>query len=342
VLTGAVIGCGPAGRTHLAAWRRVKTARIECVLDTDPARAAQAARDFGVRRQFSDFDRMVVQARLDFVDLACGVDAQPPMAAQALAAGWHVLCETPLAPTLEQAAELVELAEAKRRRLAVAYAERWRAAFRELKRQLDGGAVGPAHYARIADRRPLARVRPADPARPALHAARHLLVLEGLTGCFDLVRWLFGEIASVWGATGRHNPAVRGEDFALAVLRAGAVPTSVILDVNWSAPLPGRQIRPATLPAVRIEGPAGALELDPQANALLCRGHAGGPVEQPLPPVPDLRLEPYLELLGHFAECLESGKPMENEGAAALEPLAAALAVYESAKSGGLVLLKKP
>ena len=342
MLNGAVIGCGPAGRTHLAAWRRVKTARIECVLDTDTARAARAARDFGVRRQFSDFDRMAVQARLDFVDVACGVDAQPLVAAQALAAGWHVLCETPLAPALEQARELVELAEAKRRRLGVAYAERWRAAFRELKRRLEGGAVGPAHYARIADRRPLSRVRPADPARPALDAARRLLVLEGLTGCFDLIRWLFGEITAVWGATGRHNPAVRGEDFALSVLRAGAVPTSVILDVNWSAPLPGRRSKAATLPEVRIEGAAGALELDPQARALLCRGHAGGAAEQPLPPVPDVRLEPYVELLGHFAECVESGKPMENEGLAALEPLAAALAVYESAQSGGLVLLKKP
>jgi predicted dehydrogenase len=326
----------------LAAWKRVKTARIECVLDTNPAHAVQAAHDFGVRRQFSEFDRMRAEVRLDFVDLACGADAQPLLAARAFEAGWHALCETPLAATVEQARELVELAAARKRRLAVAYAERWRAAFRELKRALDGGAVGPAHYARIFDRRPLSRVRPADPARPALDAARHLLVLEGLTGHFDLVRWLFGEIAAVWGAAGHFNPAVKGEDFALSALRVGAVPTSVLVDMNWSAPLPGRQMKPAALSAVRIEGAAGALELDPKTNALLRRGHAGAPVEQLLAPVPDLRLEPYFELLGHFAECLESGKPMENEGEAALEPLAAALAVYESARSGGLVLLKKP
>jgi predicted dehydrogenase len=342
LLKGAVIGCGPAGRTHLAAWRRVRTARIECVLDLDPAQAQRAARDFGVGRHYAAFDRMQSEARLDFVDLACGVEAQPTLAARALESGWHVLAETPLAGSLEKAGEIVDLAEAKRRRLMVAYTERWRSAFRELKRALDSGAAAPAHYVRFFDRRPLSRARPVDPSRPALEHARHLLVLEGLTGCFDLVRWLFGEIGSVWGATGHFNPAVKGEDFALAALRAGDVPTSVILDINWSGPLSDRQVRPAPLAAVRIEGASGAIEFDPQANVLLRRGHAGGPVEQKLPPVPDLRLEPYVEMLGHFAECLESGKPMENEGREALAPLAAALAVYESARTGGMVLLKKP
>jgi predicted dehydrogenase len=342
LLSGAVIGCGPAGRMHLAAWRHVRTAHIECVLDIDPAQALRAARDFGVRRHYSDFDRMRAELRLDFVDLACGAEAQPTLAERVIEAGWHLLAETPLAVSLEEAGKIADLAEARRRRLMVAYTERWRAAFRELKRSLDSGAAGPAHYARFLDRRPLSRVRPADPARPALEHARHLLVLEGLTGCFDLVRWLFGGIESVWGATGQFNPAVKGEDFALAVMRVGAVPTSVVLDMNWSGPLPDRQPRPAALPAVRIEGALGALELDPQANSLLRRGYAGGAVEQRLPPVPDVRLEPYVELLGHFAECLESGRPMENEGREALAPLEAALAVYESARTGGMVLLKKP
>jgi len=342
LLRGAVIGCGPAGRTHLAAWARVRTARIECVLDLDPERARRSARDFGIRRHFTDFDRMQAEARLDFADLACGVDSQPALAARALESGWHLLAETPLASSLEKASEIADQAEARGRRLMVAYAERWRSAFRELKRALDSGAAGAAHYARIADRRPLSRVHPCDPARPALDHARHLLVLEGLTGHFDLIRWLFGDIRSVWGAAGHFNPAVKGEDFALAALRAGDAPVNVSLDVNWSGPLPERQLRPAPLPAVRVEGAAGSLEFDPQANSLLRRGHSGAPVEQKLPPVPDLRLEPYVEMLGHFAECLESGKPMENEGRTALEPLAAALAVYESARTGGMVLLRKP
>ena len=337
-----MIGCGPAGRLHLAAWRRVRTARIEAVLDIDPARSAAAGRDFHVGRNFAEIDRLLAEVRLDFVDICTSVDPRPLVAAQCLLAGLHVLAETPLAPTLDQARDLADLAAGRGRKLMVAYAERWRSAFRALKRVLDSGAVGSPHYARIFERRPLSRLAPADPARPGLSLARHLLVLEGLTGSFDLVRWLFGEVASVWGAIGHFNPAVRGEDFALAVLRAGALPVNVVLDVNWSAPLPGRAAKPAPLPALRIEGAGGALELDPQAGALLVRGHAGAPSERRLPAVPDRGLEPYLELAGHFAECLESGKPMENEGEEALAPLAAALAVHESAKSGGLVLLKKP
>jgi len=159
----------------------------------------------------------------------------------------------------------------------------------------------------------------------------------------DLVRFLFGEVKSVWAATLKLNPAVRGEDFAVAALKtAGDAPVNVLLDVNWSAPLPGNLRRPAPGPELRLEGSSGALELDPRGGVLRARGHNGPAREAPLPAVPDLEIEPFLEIQGHFAECLESGRAPECSGADALGSLEAALAIYEAARSGGLVLVEKP
>ena len=343
MLRGAVVGGGSAGRTHLAAWRKVRTAKIEAACDLDAARAARAARDFYVPRHYGKLDEMLGRERLDFVDLAVGADAQPVLARKCLAAGLNVLAGAPPASSLEAARELTDLAGGKGLVLAVGYRERWRAAFRALKRSVENGAVGAVHYMRLFERRPLGRARPAGGPRTSLEDPPHLLVIEGLLGYVDLVRFMFGEVKSVWGATLRLNPAARGEDFAVAALRtSGDRPVNVLLDVNWSSPLPGRSNRPAPGPELRLEGSAGALELDPAAGVLRVRGHTGSPRETPLPAVPDLRLEPHVELQGHFAECLESGRKPDCSGDDALKSLEAALAIYESNRSGGLVLVEKP
>jgi predicted dehydrogenase len=343
VLRGALVGCGSRGRLFLAAWRRVVTARIVAVADLDPARAAAAARDFRIARHYADLDLLLSREKPDFVHLAVEADGGPTLARKFLSAGAHVLAAAPPAATLAAARELVDLAAGRSLRLMFGYAERFRPVFRALKRAVDSGAIGAVHYARLADRRPLGRVRPADPARPALDTLPHLLVLEGLLGYVDLARFLFGELTSVWGAALKLNPAVRGEDFALAALRTAGTPAAnVILDINWSSPLPGRSARPAALPEVRLEGAGGAMEIDPAGWLLRVRGHHGAPKETALPAAADPRVEPHAELQGHFAECLESGRVPECSGEDALASLEAALAIYESERSGGLVLVRKP
>ncbi len=343
MLRGAVLGCGAKGRTHLSAWRKVRTASVEAVVDMDAGRAARAARDFYVPRHYADLDAMLARERLDFVDIAVGVNGQNNLVHKCLSAGLHVLAASPLSASYDAARDLVDVAAGRKLTLMVGHRERWRASLRALRRALDNGAVGAAHYMHLFDRRPLARLHPADPARPSLDSRQQLLVLEGLLDYVDFIRCTFGEIKSVWAATLKLNPAVKGEDFALAVLRStGQKPVNVILDVNWSAPLPGNSARPATGPEIRCEGTSGALELDPAAGVLRRRGHTGRASEDPLPAVPDLKLEPYLELQGHFAECLESGRTPDCSGQDALRSLEAALAIYESDRSGGLVLIQKP
>lgn len=343
MLRGAVLGCSARGRRHLQAWRKVRTAAIEAVVDMDASRAARASRDFYVPRNYADIDTLLTRERLDFVDVAVGVNGQDGLVRKCLGAGLHVLASSPLSASFDVARDLVDVAAGRKLTLMVGYRERWRAALRAFKRGLDSGAVGAPHYLHLFDRRPLARQRPASGDRPGLDSLQHLVVLEGMLDYVDFIRHVFGEIRSVWASTRKLNPAVKGEDFALAAMRTvGDAPVNVLLDVNWSGPLPRGANRPASGPTIRCEGSLGALELDPVAKVLRRRGHTGGARQDPLPPVPDLALEPHLELQGHFAECLESGRVPECSGADALRSLEAALAVYESDRTGGLELIQKP
>ena len=343
MLKGALIGCGPQGHLCLQAWKKVRSASIEAVVDLDSTMAAALARRYYVPHHYNNIDVMLSRERIDFVHIAVGVDGQPTLVRKCLEAGLHVLASSPPAASLNVASDLVDAATGRKLVFMFGYLERWRAVFRALKQAVDGGAIGDVHYAHIFDRRPMGRSRPADPQRPGLDTAQNLLVLEGLLDYVDLVRFVFGDVASVLGTTLKLNSAVKGEDFALATIRTeGKVAANILLDINWSSPLPGRAFKTANWPAIRVEGSSGALELDPAAGVIRVRRHTGAPTETPLPAVPDIRMEPHLEIQGHFIESIESGTSARCSGEDALKSLRAALAIYESERSGGMVLIRKP
>ena len=60
-LKAAVIGCGFFAQNHLHAWRDLGAAGVElaAVCDLDAAKAAEAARAFGVPRHYSDARAML-------------------------------------------------------------------------------------------------------------------------------------------------------------------------------------------------------------------------------------------------------------------------------------------
>jgi len=106
-----IIGCGQIARNHVAALRGIAGVHVIAVADIDPARALAFATDHGVAQSFDDVDEM----------LACGLDAvtvcTPHAAHEAgvLAAarhGVHVLCEKPIALSVDQADRMVAAADA--------------------------------------------------------------------------------------------------------------------------------------------------------------------------------------------------------------------------------------
>ncbi len=105
----AVIGTGFMGRVHLEALRRV-----EQVSKSPPSRGAMRAAAeklgsaFGVPRV--DFEAILRDPSIEAVHI-CTPNAQHyPMAKAALEAGKHVLCEKPLAMSVQEAQELAALA----------------------------------------------------------------------------------------------------------------------------------------------------------------------------------------------------------------------------------------
>jgi predicted dehydrogenase len=115
----AVIGTGFMGRTHLEALRRVEHVDVVEVAATSPDKARTAAAGYNVLNATGDWHDVIADPSIDAVHITTPNDSHFAIAKAAFQAGKHVLCEKPLAMSVAEARELVELQAAKKLRGAV-------------------------------------------------------------------------------------------------------------------------------------------------------------------------------------------------------------------------------
>jgi predicted dehydrogenase len=120
----AVIGAGHMGRYHADKFARLPGVDLAAVVDRDPARAP-----------VSDFRKIIPS--VDAAVIAVPTDLHHAVARECLEGGVHLLVEKPLASTLEQADELVALANANKLILQVGHVERYNRAFQALVERMD-------------------------------------------------------------------------------------------------------------------------------------------------------------------------------------------------------------
>ncbi|CDR17870.1 Gfo/Idh/MocA family protein [Streptomyces iranensis] len=116
-LSVAVIGAGMAGRAHAAGYRNVNTVfdaglppvRLAAIADANIALGEDAARRYGYEKALPSWEAVAEDPTIDAVSIVVGNALHRPIAEALVAAGKHVLCEKPLAGTLEDARAMAEL-----------------------------------------------------------------------------------------------------------------------------------------------------------------------------------------------------------------------------------------
>ncbi len=113
-----LIGCGFMGRTHAFGFANVGrvfelpvAVELACLADVDATSAARAAASLGFARSTGDWRDLVTDPAVAIVDITTPNTLHKPMALAAIAAGKHVYCEKPLAPTAAEAGEMCLAAE---------------------------------------------------------------------------------------------------------------------------------------------------------------------------------------------------------------------------------------
>lgn len=150
-----VIGYGFMGRMHSHAWR-VASGLFELpvapVLHTlcgrDAVRLQAVANRFGYLRTTSDWRTAVADDEIDLIVICTPGGSHAEIAEAALAAGKHVLCEKPLANSLEEAAGMRASAAASERIALIGFNYRQLPAVRLARRLVREGAIGRHRYVR--------------------------------------------------------------------------------------------------------------------------------------------------------------------------------------------------
>jgi predicted dehydrogenase len=131
-LSVAVIGAGMAGRSHAAAYRAVNTVfgeglppvRLAAIADANTALAEDGARRYGFEKAVSSWEAVAEDPGIDAVSIVVGNALHRPIAEALVAVGKHVLCEKPLAGSMEDARAMVALEERAEVVTAVGYTYR--------------------------------------------------------------------------------------------------------------------------------------------------------------------------------------------------------------------------
>ena len=151
----AVIGAGMAGRAHAAGYRSASTVygeglpeiRLAAIADVNPAFAADTARRFGYERAEGGWEAVAAADDVDVVSVVVAYPLHRRIVEGLLAAGKHVLCEKPMAPTVEDAEAMVAAAGASDRETGIGFVFRRSPAIGAIREQLASGAMGrPLHF----------------------------------------------------------------------------------------------------------------------------------------------------------------------------------------------------
>jgi predicted dehydrogenase len=133
-LKAAVIGVGSLGRYHAQKYAALEGVELYAVSDLMPERAQHIAGSLGCRA-VQDF--RTVLAEVDMVSVVVPTEAHFEVATACLEAGVHTLVEKPITRSLDEADELIALAQRNGVTLAVGHLERFNPAFDALASMLD-------------------------------------------------------------------------------------------------------------------------------------------------------------------------------------------------------------
>ncbi len=211
----AMIGAGFWSQYQLAAWGEVPGARCVAICDPVLDKAQSLAKAHAVPHVYQDLNEMLDQHKLDFVDIVTSVDSHAPLALSAMQRGVAVICQKPLADSLDAARSLCQQSRELAVPLMVHENFRWQQPIRRLKAVIDSGELGVLVRARID----FAHSFPVFDNQPALKLLDQLILADLGTHILDVSRFLFGEAQELCCQTRQIRQDIRGEDVATVLLR---------------------------------------------------------------------------------------------------------------------------
>jgi len=293
-LNVGVIGTGWCGGIRAVAAANSALVGDLHIAEINPDRLQEIQSATGATTATTDWEVLVADPEIQALMISATPEtAHYPMAKAALAAGKHVLLEKPIAITLDEADELIDLAESKGLKFTIGYSQRFNSKQALVKRSLNDGTLGnpvsilvSRHITRSLGAKIASRTKLSPAAMEATHD------IDFSLWCLEPRRpvRVYSQIA--WGA--RQDQGVPDTQTMIITMDDGV---TVTIGAGWSLP-PGYPNFSATW--IEFIGTDGALLIDASHKDIVLNTVEKG-VQFPLSTMP-----------GEYVDHVYAG-PMERE-----------------------------
>ncbi len=137
-----IIGCGKIAQVrHIPEYTDNKNATIAAYYDLNTQRAQELANQYG-GKVYPSYEEILADPEIDAVSVCTANSSHAQITIEALKAGKHVLCEKPMATTLEDCEEMVQAAKQSGKFLMIGQNQRLTKAHARAKQLLNEGIIG--------------------------------------------------------------------------------------------------------------------------------------------------------------------------------------------------------
>ena len=318
-----ILGAGSVARRRvLPAIAAHEGSRLQALMVRDPERAAALAAEHGAQRACADVDDLLGDPEVDAVYVSSPVDLHCEHVLAAAAAGKHVLCEKPMALSVDECRRMIDACAAAGVHLEVCFVLRGWPIYQQVRRLIREGRLG--HLVEL--RAHLAKWTPRTPGEWRLDPSRSGggAFIDVGSHYLDLFRYLAGDLAriSYMDSDVIHRWPVEESGFALLEFHSGA---HGLLSVSCAVPHAGH--------VLEVFGSEGSLLLGKELRLLRDDREQSWPVEFP---------DYYSGLLRHFCGCVERGGEALASGLDGLRNIEAIAGAYRAGREGRVVALTDP
>lgn len=225
----AIIGAGAIARSYEAAFREVKGATVVAVCDTNGAAAEELASRIGCEA-YSLLPALLRKASFDAAIVCTPPVTHESITCKILRSGRHVLCEKPLAITVNSARQMLAVAEQTGMILTMASKFRYAADVRRARELLFAGEVGDLVFAENAFTSYVDMSRRWN--SDAAISGGGVLIDNG-THSVDILRYFLGKLRDIQVVEGRRMQGLAVEDTVRLFVHndAGVMGAA---DLSWS------------------------------------------------------------------------------------------------------------
>jgi UDP-N-acetyl-2-amino-2-deoxyglucuronate dehydrogenase len=328
-----IIGCGFIAAKHLQALIKDSTFKLRAVSDVVPERMQQFIESYQNETKQSDssiaaydsYQTLLKDPDVEVVVITTISGLHGQMAKEALQHGKHVIVEKPMALSIADAREMIQLADQSQRKLAVCHQKRFYPHLQTIQALVRNGAIGRIVFANVTlcYNRDDAYYKAAR-WRGTWEMDGGVLLNQSIHN-IDLLLWMLSEPVSIFAQIERMMRPIEAEDTAILILQTndGAIAQ---IEATVCAD------RSSTYERLQLIGSDGSISLSGKYFETIETWHVHG-VEKPA----IVTVDPFEQLYKDFYKAVQEDRDPFISGRVGFAPLETILAAYQSAMTQGVV-----